>query len=148
MVGPEVYPGSCCDRELHTPLACFFFFNPFSPWHSTHTQRSHWKNRGNWSNTHWVFHGSLKNYMFHSGTSHCFSKLARSDSLGLPWWYSGYETACQCRGHGFEPWSGKIPHAVEQLSPCATTTEPVRLEPVLRNKRSHRDEKPTHCNEE
>ena len=25
--------------------------------------------------------------------------------------------------HGFEPWSGKIPHAVEQLSPCATTTE-------------------------
>ena len=26
---------------------------------------------------------------------------------------------------GFEPWSGKIPHAVEQLSLCATTTEPV-----------------------
>ena len=26
---------------------------------------------------------------------------------------------------GFDPWSGKIPHAVEQLSPCATTTEPV-----------------------
>ena len=24
-----------------------------------------------------------------------------------------------------EPWSGKIPHAVEQLSPCSTTTEPV-----------------------
>ena len=24
----------------------------------------------------------------------------------------------------FEPWSGKIPHAAEQLSPCATTTEP------------------------
>ena len=23
-----------------------------------------------------------------------------------------------------EPWSGKIPHATEQLSPCATTTEP------------------------
>ena len=30
----------------------------------------------------------------------------------------------KCRGHGFEPWSGKIPHAAEQLSPCATTTEP------------------------
>ena len=27
-------------------------------------------------------------------------------------------------GHGFEPWSGKIPHAAEQLSPCAITTEP------------------------
>ena len=25
----------------------------------------------------------------------------------------------------FKPWSGKIPHAAEQLSPCATTTEPV-----------------------
>ena len=28
------------------------------------------------------------------------------------------------RGHGFKPWSGKIPHAAEQLSPCATTAEP------------------------
>ena len=27
--------------------------------------------------------------------------------------------------NGFEPWSRKIPHAVEQPSPCATTTEPV-----------------------
>ena len=24
----------------------------------------------------------------------------------------------------FNPWSGKIPHAAEQLSPCITTTEP------------------------
>ena len=34
---------------------------------------------------------------------------------GLPWWRSGWESACQCRGHGFEPWSGRIPHAAEQL---------------------------------
>ena len=34
------------------------------------------------------------------------------------------KSACQCRGHGFNPWSGKIPHTAEQLSPCATTTEP------------------------
>ena len=27
------------------------------------------------------------------------------------------------QGHGFDPWSRKIPHAAEQLSPCATTTE-------------------------
>ena len=26
---------------------------------------------------------------------------------------------------GSKPWSGKIPHAMEQLSPCATTTEAV-----------------------
>ena len=44
---------------------------------------------------------------------------------GLPWWHSGWESACQCRGYGLEPWSGKIPYAAEQLSPCATTTEPV-----------------------
>ena len=54
-----------------------------------------------------------------------------SKKAGLPWWRSGWESACQCRGHGFEPWSGKIPHAMEQLGPWATTTEPVRLEPVL-----------------
>ena len=29
------------------------------------------------------------------------------------------------RGHGFDLWSRKIPHAVEQLSPCATTIESV-----------------------
>ena len=34
-------------------------------------------------------------------------------------------STCRCRGHGFDPWFGKIPHAMEQLSPCATTTEPV-----------------------
>ena len=33
------------------------------------------------------------------------------------------------QGHGFEPWSGKIPHAAEQLSLCATTTEPVLYSP-------------------
>ena len=44
---------------------------------------------------------------------------------GLPWWHSGWESTCQGRGHGFDPWSRKIPHAAEQLSQCATTTEPV-----------------------
>ena len=44
---------------------------------------------------------------------------------GLPWWLSGKESTCQCRRHRFDPWSGKIPHAVEQLSSWATTLEPV-----------------------
>ncbi|KAJ8787868.1 hypothetical protein J1605_005672 [Eschrichtius robustus] len=52
------------------------------------------------------------------------------------------------RGHGFDPWSRKIPHATEQLSLCARTTEPAHLEPALCNKRSHRNEKPAHRNEE
>ena len=33
------------------------------------------------------------------------------------------------QGKWFEPWSGKIPHGVEQLSPCATTTEPALYSP-------------------
>ena len=68
--------------------------------------------------------------------------------LGLPWWRSGWESACQCRGYGFEPWSGKIPHATEQLGPWATITEPARLEPVLCNKRGHDGERPVHRDEE
>ena len=31
----------------------------------------------------------------------------------------------QCRGHGFDPWSGKIPDALRQLSLQATTEEPM-----------------------
>ena len=44
---------------------------------------------------------------------------------GLPWWLSGKESTFQCRRCGFHPWSGKIPHATEHLSPCTTTTGPV-----------------------
>ena len=74
--------------------------------------------------------------------------IKNSIGRGRPWWHSGWESACQCRGHGFEPWSGKIPHAAEQLGPWATTTEPARLEPVLRNKRGRDSERPTHRDEE
>ena len=74
---------------------------------------------------------------------------------------------CQCRGHRFDPWSGKTAHAMEQLSLCTTTTEPVLLnlgaatpEPMCCNyqspgtyslssaRRSCHNEKPTPCNEE
>ena len=47
----------------------------------------------------------------------------KSKNRGLPWWRSGWESTCQWRGHGCEPWSGKIPQAAEQLSPCSTATE-------------------------
>ena len=30
------------------------------------------------------------------------------------------KTSCQCGSHEFDPWSGKIPYATEQLSPCTT----------------------------
>ena len=69
-------------------------------------------------------------------------------TAGLPWWRSGWESACQCRGHGFEPWSGKIPHAAERQGPWATIAEPVRLEPVLCNKRGRDSERTAHHDEE
>ena len=53
----------------------------------------------------------------------------------------------QCKIHGFDPWSGKIPHATGQLSLKAATTEAhTPLEPILCNKRSHHNEKPVHHN--
>ena len=68
--------------------------------------------------------------------------MIKNKISGLPWWRSGWESACQCRGHGFEPWSGRIPHAAERLGPWATIAEPARLETVLRNKRGRdRDRK-------
>ena len=74
--------------------------------------------------------------------------ITQTVSQGLPWWHSGWESACQCRGYGFQPWSGKIPHAAEQLGPWATIAEPARLEPVLRNKRGPSSERPAHRDEE
>ena len=53
----------------------------------------------------------------------------KSSNQGLPWWLSGKESACQCRTHGFDPWSGKIPYITEQLSPCATIIELVLSSP-------------------
>ena len=68
---------------------------------------------------------------------------------GLLWWLSGKESTCQCRKHGCDLWSGKIPRAMEQLSLWATTIEPIHhhhwsphaLEPGLHGKRSHCSEK-------
>ena len=47
-------------------------------------------------------------------------------------WSSGWESACRCRGHGFDPWSRN--HATEQLNPCIRTPEPP-LETIRCNKR-------------
>ncbi|KAJ8798871.1 hypothetical protein J1605_000028 [Eschrichtius robustus] len=59
-----------------------------------------------------------------SGARALQRRVSKNSVIGLPWWCSGYESACQCRGYRFNLWSRKIPHAAEQLSPCAITTEP------------------------
>ena len=68
--------------------------------------------------------------------------------MGFPWCSNSKESTCQRRGQGLNPWSGKIPHAAEQLSPWATTPEPPSVELMPRNKRCHHSEKPTHSNED
>ena len=40
------------------------------------------------------------------------------------------------RGHRFNLWSGKIPHATEQLSPCPTPTDPTLHVPCVQSQGS------------
>ena len=47
----------------------------------------------------------------------------RNTAQGLPWRLSGEESAHQCRRHRLYPWSGRIPRASEQLSPCTPRME-------------------------
>ena len=49
---------------------------------------------------------------------------------------------------GSSPGLGRSHMPREQLGPWATTTEPARLEPVLRNKRGRDSERPAHRDEE
>ena len=48
-------------------------------------------------------------------------------------------------GLGFNPWAGKIPHAVEQLGPCGQLLSLCALEPMPCNKRNHCHDEPLHC---
>ena len=34
-------------------------------------------------------------------------QTSSTSGVRLPWWLSGRESACQCRKHGFDPWSRK-----------------------------------------
>ena len=58
-------------------------------------------------------------HCLNKGSTFVFSDQTRA-SGGLPWWTS----TCQCRGHGFLPWSRQISHSLGQLGPCATTQSP------------------------
>ena len=41
-------------------------------------------------------------------------KEFKKKKKGLLWWYRELESVCQCRGHKFDPWSGRIPQPVKQ----------------------------------
>ena len=61
------------------------------------------------------------------------TNVVGKERRGHSWCVSGKESTCQWRGHGFDPPSGKIPHALEQVSPCTTAFEPHRIEPASCN---------------
>ena len=58
------------------------------------------------------------------GTLRGDSEVSRLSIPGFPGGAVVENPPANAGVHGFESWSGKIPHAAEQLSPCATTTEP------------------------
>ena len=49
-----------------------------------------------------------------------YLKRVKRTSLVIQW----LRIPLPMQGNGFDPWSGKIPRAKDQLSPCATTAEP------------------------
>ena len=73
--------------------------------------------------------------LYHSAALLCSSSLLLSfTNLSLTCLHSSKTSgtsllaqflACQCREHGFDPWSGKIPHTAKQLSLCTTPAEPL-----------------------
>ena len=49
-----------------------------------------------------------------------------------------------CRGHGFDSWSRRIPHAEEQRGRVLQLLKSACLDPVFRHERSHCNEKSVH----
>ena len=129
-----------------------------------HQTRNSWELCGNDTQRQWLHVGIIRGtwkYWYLGPTWFNWSRV----TMGPPWWSSGKASACQRRGHWFDPWKipgfRKIPYASQQLTPCATTTEPsgqnywsphtpqslCTLESVL-YKRSHGNEKPAYLNED
>ena len=71
------------------------------------------------------------------------SSIEKKTNPALPCWPSGKESTCQCRRHGFDPWSGKIPHA--SATKCESGNYwarlPHQLKPVCPRARAPQQEK-------
>ena len=100
-----------------------------SPWgckESDTTERLNWITFNTFWNCLLLVHVAyFRGLLAHVCRRNKAHKIYVKANLGLPWWLSGKESTCQCRRHWFDPWSGKIPHASEQLSLRARTVEPV-----------------------
>ena len=67
--------------------------------------------------------GGLVPQPFLAQTQACLLPLTLTQSV--PWWHSGWASACPCRGRRFHLWSQQIPPAAgDKTRGCATTPEP------------------------
>ena len=76
--------------------------------------------------------------------------LKKVNTMGFPGGAVVESLPANAGDTGSSPGLGRshIPHATEQLGLWAITTEPARLEPVLRSKRGRDSERPAHRDEE
>ena len=72
----------------------------------------------------------------------------REDTEGFPGGLVVENLPANAGDTGSSPGLGRSHMATEQLGPWATTTDPARLEPVLRDKRGRDSERPAHRDEE
>lgn len=95
---PGVDPSQHLQRRKHWGIFCL---HRWEVW-PLKTMRSQWRHACNLCHSHNIY-----------------IKQQQGASLVL----TGGESTCQCRGYRFDPWSGRIPHAMKQLSSCTTTIE-------------------------
>ena len=76
---------------------------------------------GRWFLIYYICMPWRSRFCYYQVTIKISPRIKKKLPLGFPCWLSGKESACQCRRSGFNPWSGKIPQALEQQSPRATT---------------------------
>ena len=116
----------CCtpEKEQHKILAA-----------RVHADQRHLKPKRAMPYTTWgtmLFLSQIHNEIIRStllrvtdGTLWLFNRgYEKAHNGGVPGGPVVQKSTLQCRGYRFNPWSGKIPHATEQRSLCATTTEP------------------------
>ena len=92
----------------------------------------------------------------HMSIASCKERLEESrfyfilkTACGLCWWFSGKEFACQCRRHGLDPRSEKIPRVAGpgSYNYWAHMSQLLKhaCPGAMLHKRGHRHERPVHC---
>ena len=110
--GPDIYPLSPRD-DLQ--------WNTMVTYHDVNLQKLEICPESNWL--------LLNNFLWNWFSFLCKVGGREGDLRELPWWLSGEESTWQCKRHGFNPWSGNIPHAMEQQTPCTVTAQPCAPKP-------------------